>query len=296
MKNTQTIQTLSFQAVTTPHQFSQSLQETGFAVLTDCPIDPELLKRVYQAWQAFFHSDEKYQYPFNPLTADGFASTAVSETAKGFQEKDIKEFFHILRSGRCPEHLRDDTFLLIDSLLPLSQTLLSWIQNSLPKDIQAQLDQPLDTMAAQSPNTKLRMIHYPPLTGNEPPSAVRAAAHEDINLITLLPAATARGLQAKTASGEWVDVHCPDQALIINAGDMLAECTQGFIRSTTHRVINPIGDDAYTSRMSMPLFVHPKDEVRLSQRYTAKSYREERYRENGFKISQRSDVVTVSEE
>lgn len=295
MEHPPAIQTLSFKAPSTPHQFTQSLQETGFAILTDCPIDPQLLKRVYQAWQDFFHSDEKHQYPFNPLTADGFASTAVSETAKGFQEKDIKEFFHILRSGRCPEHLKADTFLLIDALLPLSQTLLGWIQNSLPNDIQAELDQPLDTMAAHSPNTKLRMIHYPPLTGKEAPSAVRAAAHEDINLITLLPAATAKGLQAKTTSGEWVDVHCPDQALIINAGDMLAECTQGFIQSTTHRVINPVGEDAYASRMSMPLFVHPKDEVRLSQRHTAKSYREERYQENGFKVSQ-PNPVTASQE
>ncbi len=92
MEHHPAIQTLSFKAPSTPHQFTQSLQETGFAILTDCPIDPQLLKRVYQAWQDFFHSDEKHQYPFNPLTADGFASTAVSETAKGFQEKTLKSF------------------------------------------------------------------------------------------------------------------------------------------------------------------------------------------------------------
>lgn len=282
------IQTLSFTAPNTPQKFTLSLQETGFAVLTECPFSPELLNRVYAQWQSFFNSEDKHQYPYNPLTADGFASTAVSETAKGHQQKDLKEFFHILREGRCPEHLKHDTFALIDSLLPISQTLLTWIHESLPPNIQQSLHQPLHTMATHSPNTKLRMIHYPPLSGKEAPGAVRAAAHEDINLITLLPAATAKGLQAKTQSGDWVDVTCPEHALIINAGDMLAECTNGYIQSTTHRVINPAGDSANQSRMSMPLFVHPKDEIILSPQHTAKSYRLQRYQENGFKIPQPS--------
>jgi isopenicillin N synthase-like dioxygenase len=278
------IQTLSFQDPLSAKKFTESLQHTGFAIITHCPIDPQLLDRVYHNWALFFNSDEKHQYPFDPLTADGFASTAVSETAKGFQEKDLKEFYHILREGRCPEHLKEDTFALIDALLPISQTLLAWIQASLPTEIEQALEQTLPSMAQNSPNTKLRMVHYPPLLDEATSGAVRAAAHEDINLITLLPAATAKGLQAKNLNGGWVDVNCPDRALIINAGDMLAECTQNFIRSTTHRVINPIGDDAKQSRMSMPLFVHPHNDVRLSDRHTAISYRLQRYQENGFNV------------
>ncbi len=287
------IATISFTDPCAPKHFTQSLQNTGFAVITNCPFDSELLTTVYEKWALFFDSKEKHQYPYNPLAADGFASTALSETSKGFQEKDLKEFFHFMRGGRCPEHLKPDTLALFDSLLPISQTLLGWIQLSLPVEIKQQLECPLENMAEDSPNSKLRLIHYPPLP-NAPTSAavraaVRAAEHEDINLITLLPAATAKGLQAKMSGGQWVDVACPEGALIVNAGDMLAECTQNFIKSTTHRVINPVDEMAKNSRMSMPLFVHPKDNVRLSVKYTARDYRLTRYRENGFKIPKDQD-------
>ncbi|MFZ1892055.1 MAG: 2OG-Fe(II) oxygenase family protein, partial [Formosimonas sp.] len=146
----------------------------------------------------------------------------------------------------------------------------------------AHYSQPLSSMIAGSEQTLLRVLHYPPLTGDEPAGAIRAAAHTDINLLTVLPAANEPGLQVLTRSGEWLDVPCDFGLIIINIGDMLQEASQGFYPSTTHRVVNPEGA-RNVSRLSLPLFLHPKPEVRLSTRYTAEAYLNERLRELGMK-------------
>ena len=130
-------------------------------------------------------------------------------------------------------------------------------------------------------NTILRIIHYPPLMGKENPSASRAGAHEDINLITLLVAGSESGLQVLSNDGDWVDVSTSPEYIVVNIGDMLQECSDGYYPSTTHRVINPSIQN--TSRYSMPFFVHARDEVQLSEKYTAKLYLEERLREIGLK-------------
>ena len=106
---------------------------------------------------------------------------------------------------------------------------------------------------------------------------------QDINLLTLLPAATASGLQVKHSSGDWWDVPINPSWIIVNAGDMLQECTDYYYPSTTHRVLNPTGDEAKKSRLAMPLFLHPCGEVVLSKRHTAQSYRAERFAELGLK-------------
>ncbi len=129
--------------------------------------------------------------------------------------------------------------------------------------------------------TLLRVLHYPPLEGDEELGAIRAGAHEDINLLTVLPAANEPGLQVKTKEGDWLDVPCDFGNLIINIGDMLQEASGGYYPSTTHRVINPEGADKTKSRISLPLFLHPKPEVVLSERHTANSYLMERLRELG---------------
>jgi len=113
--------------------------------------------------------------------------------------------------------------------------------------------------------------------------AVRAAAHEDINLLTVLPTANERGLQLLTRTGAWIDVPADPGALVVNVGDMLQECSHGYYRSTTHRVVNPTGDSARHSRLSLPLFLQPRPEVILSERHTAASYMDERLRELGVK-------------
>ena len=174
--------------------------------------------------------------------------------------------------------LTDNVYHQLDTL---AQRLLAWVESALPEEVRVQLSVPLTEMIRDSRHTLFRIIHYPPLQGDLEPGAIRAAAHEDINLITLLPAASAKGLQLQLDSGEWVDVPAEPGWMIINVGDMLSECTRGFYRATPHRVINPTCEYAKQSRVSSPLFLHPREEVVLSERHTAGSYYEERMRELG---------------
>ena len=136
-------------------------------------------------------------------------------------------------------------------------------------------------MIDKSPQNMLRIIHYPPLRATDSPQAIRAAAHEDINLLTILCAATAPGLQASNINGNWFDVPMDPGMIVVNTGDMLQMATDGYFPSTTHRVINPPNDERETSRLSMPLFLHPHDHVQLSKTHTAGSYLTERLEEIG---------------
>jgi isopenicillin N synthase-like dioxygenase len=102
----------------------------------------------------------------------------------------------------------------------------------------------------------MRLLHYPPLGPGAPEGAIRAAAHEDINTITLLLGAEEAGLELLTKTGEWLPIPAAAGALVINVGDMLDRQTNGRLRSTTHRVVNPRGDAALRSRYSMPFFLH----------------------------------------
>jgi isopenicillin N synthase-like dioxygenase len=145
--------------------------------------------------------------------------------------------------------------------------------------VKATLPMPLSKMMDGSTRTLLRILHYPPLTGDEDPGAVRAAAHEDINLITVLPGSPEPGLQVKDLDGNWHDVAADPGTLAINAGDMLQLATKGFYPSTTHRVVNPTGDGRFRSRMSTPIFLHPADDTPLSPEKTAFQYLQERIRE-----------------
>jgi isopenicillin N synthase-like dioxygenase len=138
-------------------------------------------------------------------------------------------------------------------------------------------------MIKNSHNTLLRLLYYPPLTGNEPQGAIRAAEHEDINMLTLLPSATAAGLQVKDVKGGWHDVPCDPGTIVVNVGDMLQRCSQHYYPSTTHRVINPEGEFARQPRLSMPLFLHARPEVKISPTQTAQEYLDERLRELGLK-------------
>jgi len=137
----------------------------------------------------------------------------------------------------------------------------------------------LSQMIQGSEQTLLRVLHYPPLPANTDPQAIRASAHEDINLLTILPASNEPGLQVKKRDGSWLDVPCHFGNLIINVGDMLQEASSRHFPSTTHRVINPEGGNARKSRISLPLFLHPRPDVVLSDRYTAGEYLTERLTE-----------------
>lgn len=274
------VKTVSYRSKNAAREFAESLRETGFGVLTDHPIPHELIQSIFNTWASFFASEEKFKFTFDPKKQAGYFPFRT-ENAKGYAKKDLKEFFHYYPWSELPRSVEKVTKEVYQRLSVLGAELLQWIEDYLPADVKARLSMPLRQMIEASEDTLLRPIHYPPLTGSEEEGAIRAAAHEDINLITLLIAATAPGLQVLDAHGRWHDVQCDPGTLVINSGDMLKMATDGFYGSTTHRVINPKGGDATKPRYSMPLFLHPRKEVRLSDKHTAGSYLEERLVEIG---------------
>ena len=270
---------VDFQSPTAAADFCQSLHETGFGVLRNHPLDRLLVERIYTEWLDFFKSEAKHAYAQDPVKLDGYFSPAVSETAKNHTQRDLKEFFHIYPWGRYPAEVSDAARRYYQAGSALAATLLGWVEAHSPAEVKARYAMPLPDMLNGSDHTLLRVLHYPPLTGAEPPGAMRAAAHGDINLLTLLPAATEPGLQVLGKDQAWHDVPCDFGLLIVNIGDMLQEASGHYYPSTVHRVLNPVGAAAHKSRISLPLFLHPRREVVLSERYTVGSYFEERMRE-----------------
>ncbi|MEL4391467.1 isopenicillin N synthase family dioxygenase [Shewanella algae] len=275
------LETIDYRAADAAERFVESMRSTGFGVLRNHPISQQLVQDIYRDWQDFFNSEEKQAFMFKPETQDGFFPASISETAKGHTVKDIKEYFHVYPWGRIPEQLQDNILTYYQEANALAAELLDWVEAHSPAEVAANYRTALSQMIANSHKTLLRVLHYPPMTGDETPGAIRAAAHEDINLLTVLPAANEPGLQVKSLDGEWLDVPSDFGNLIINIGDMLQEASAGYFPSTTHRVINPEGADMSKSRISLPLFLHPRPDVVLSERYTADSYLMERLRELG---------------
>ncbi|MGB1237846.1 MAG: isopenicillin N synthase family dioxygenase [Pseudomonadales bacterium] len=261
--------------------FVKSLRETGFGVLKNHPINKDQVQSIYDNWQQFFDGQEKQNFLYNKGPQDGFFPAQMAESAKGQEVQDIKEYFHYYPWGQCPAELKDELVKYYDNARGLACELLSWVEQFSPSEVAANFRQPLSSMIEGSEQSLLRVLHYPPLKGDEEPSAIRAAAHEDINLLTVLPAASEPGLQVLAKNGEWLEVPCEFGNLIINIGDMLQEASGGYFPSTTHRVVNPDGADTKKSRISIPLFLHPNPEVVLSDKYTAGEYLDERLRELG---------------
>lgn len=270
---------IDYRSPTAGQAFSQSLHETGFGVLSHHPLKQDLVSGIYAEWLTFFQSEAKHAYPQDPVQLDGYFSPAVSETAKNHSQRDLKEFFHIYPWGRYPSEVSNAARQYYEAGKALAVELLQWVEENSPPDVKAGYAMPLPEMLEGSEHTLLRVLHYPPLLGEEAPGALRAAAHGDINLLTILPAATEPGLQVLGQDQQWHDVPCDFGLLIVNIGDMLAEASQQYYPSTVHRVLNPTGLNRLKPRISMPLFLHPRREVRLSDRYTVGSYFEERMRE-----------------
>ena len=259
--------------------FMASLHEYGFAAVVDHPLDYDRVARIYGQWLAFFSIGEAADFRMDPVKQDGYFSLEEAEHAKGFVERDFKEYFQFYPWGRCPESLQSDLASHFDAAVELGAALLNCIARSLPKAVNAELTEPLRDMIQRSEQSMLRVLHYPPVTVGQ--SVLRAAPHEDINLLTLLPAADGPGLELQVRSGEWICVpHSPGQ-LIVNIGDMLQEATGGYLPSTSHRVATPDTEQPATSRMSLPLFLHPRPDVVLSSRYTARQYLMQRLNELG---------------
>ena len=273
---------VDFASADAPKQFVTSLRETGFAVITNHSLSETFIKTVYQQWEVFFNSPEKFDYVFDPKKDNQDGYFPHGETAKGHTVPDLKEFFHIYPGSRMPTHVEALTYQLRLALFDMAKTLLSWVQAELPADIVKQLDRPLVDMVSDE-RTLLRVLYYPALDGKEEQGAIRAAAHGDINLLTLIPAASADGLQVQDIEGQWHDVPCDFGNISVNVGDMLEMATQYYLKSTIHRVVNPHESGRRLPRMSMPLFMHPKAEVVLKPGFTAFDYLEERLKELGLR-------------
>jgi isopenicillin N synthase-like dioxygenase len=265
-------------ATDAPELFVRSLKETGFAVFVNHPVPTQLVEAVYSEWYDFFHSEDKQTYLFTERQ-DGYYPPSIAETAKGADKRDLKEFFHVYDWGQYPAGLSDSARTLREHGKAFATQLLGWVEEHTPAEVTAGLSMPLSKMMEGSTRTLLRILHYPPMHGDEEAGAVRAAAHEDINLITVLPGSPEPGLQVKDTAGNWHDVAANPGTIVINAGDMLQLATKGYYPSTTHRVMNPVGEGRFRSRMSTPIFLHPADDVQLSPEKTAYEYLQERIRE-----------------
>lgn len=274
------IKAVSFRDPDAPAQFARSLHETGFAVVKDHPITPERIDAAYAMWGGFFAAADKDAFR-RPGTPEGYFPFR-SENAKGSPTKDLKEFFQVYPATTLPEMVAAATREIYDDLTVLGLTMLEWLEANTPAEVRERFSEPLPAMLRGSQMSMLRVLHYPAQDGGQPPEpgATRAAAHEDINLVTLLVAGSAPGLEAQDNAGDWHAVPCDRGMIAVNNGDMLELASGGYYPSTTHRVVNPDAPQA-GARFSMPMFIHPRPEVALSPEMTADAYLRERLREIG---------------
>lgn len=264
--------------VDAPAKFAKSFRETGFAIIKDHNISSDEIDRMYGVWTDFFASDEGPNFAVKPGESAGYFGYK-SENAKGSANKDLKEFFHAYQNKTLPNITEKETRDFQEKLIKMGSTLLGWLDQE--SEGHVSFSEPLENMIDGSDMNLLRIIHYPPLPDNVEPGEVRAAAHEDINLITLLVTGTEPGLQAKDVNGNWHDVPCKPGYITVNSGDMLSMASKGHYPSTPHRVVNPPKQEN-RSRYSMPLFVHPRPDV-LLDKLTAGEFLDERLKEIGLK-------------
>lgn len=247
--------------------FGQSFQRFGFAVVRDHGIPQPLIDRAWASTRAFFElpEEEKRSY-FIPGQGGARGYTPFkTEIAKGATHVDLKEFWHVGRelpaghrfSGGMPpnvwpaqpEGFRETFLELFQAFDTAGDKLLSAIARYLG------LAPDWFDPAVRDGNSVLRLLHYPPVAADAP--EVRAGAHEDINLITLLLGAEEAGLELLDRDGKWLAVKPPEGAMVVNVGDMLQRLTNHVLPSTTHRVVNPPAERRGHSRYSMPFFLHP---------------------------------------
>jgi len=238
-------------------------------------------------------SEDLYsKYLFDPKNQDGYFPMSVSEKAKGAAVKDIKHYYHCYFPwGRYPEEVSDGARQLHTQTFALGKTLLEWIEADIRETLPAiakKLDERVQCSLPEAvgmEQTLLRVLHYPAYDESKiEPGAVRAAAHEDINFITVLPAGSSKGLQVwNKAEQKWCQVPVDNGCIVINVGDMLQELTDYAYISTTHRVVKPENEGAVVGdRLSAPTFVHARPNVFLSEKYPqAQLYLEERLRQLG---------------
>jgi isopenicillin N synthase-like dioxygenase len=248
-------------------KLGRSFEEYGFAIIADHGIPDALIQRAEEKSKAFFALPDEAKRKY--LIEGGGGQRGYTpfgiETAKGRQAHDLKEFWHVGRDlppGHLfRNHMPDNVWPSeVDSFRDTFQELYATFDRTGLKILRAiarylDIDEDYFVDTVRDGNSILRLLHYPPQ--NEPTGEhIRAGAHEDINTITLLLGAEEAGLELLTKDGRWIPVSPKPGELVINIGDMLQRLTNGKLRSTPHRVVNPAPDRASNARYSMPFFLH----------------------------------------
>ena len=248
-------------------KLGRSFEDYGFAIIADHGIPEDLIHRAEEKAKAFFALPDEVKRKYlieGTGGARGYTPFGI-ETAKGARAHDLKEFWHVGRDLPPGHPFRDH---MPDNVWPsevpsfkdtFQQLYASFdragleILKAIARFLDIDEDYFIDTV--RDGNSVMRLLHYPPIEG-EPGSHVRAGAHEDINTITLLLGAEEAGLELQTKDGRWIPVSPKPGELVVNIGDMLQRLTNGQLRSTSHRVVNPPRERWGHSRYSMPFFLH----------------------------------------
>jgi len=256
------------------NEIGKAYEEIGFVALNNHFLSDELVEELYKEVKSFFDLpvETKQKYEIEGLAGQRGYISFGKEHAKGKKEGDLKEFWHF---GQEPskdanlteeypdnvqvEELKDFNHTGMEAYRMLEKTGI-YVLRALALYIG--LDEHYFDHWASNGNSILRPIHYPPIQ-EEPKGAVRAGAHGDINLITLLMGASTGGLQVLRKDGEWIDAVPKEDELVINVGDMLERHTNNKLRSTVHRVTNPPKEQWGQPRYSIPFFMHPRSEMKL---------------------------------
>ena len=248
-------------------KLGRSFEEYGFAIIADHGIPDPLIHQAEVKAKAFFALPEEVKRKYHIAGgggARGYTPFGI-ETAKGAGAHDLKEFWHVGRDlapghvfrGHMPDNVWPDE---VPGFKETFQELYAAFDGAGLKTLKAiarflEIDEDYFVDTVRDGNSVMRLLHYPPIAG-EPGSHVRAGAHEDINTITLLLGAEEGGLELKTRDGRWIPVNPKSGELVVNIGDMLQRLTNGLLRSTSHRVVNPPPERRGRSRYSMPFFLH----------------------------------------
>jgi isopenicillin N synthase-like dioxygenase len=257
------------------NEIGTAYENIGFVSLRSHFLDDALVSNLYKEVKAFFALDlaKKKQYEIEGLSGQRGYVSFGKEHAKGKKEGDLKEFWHFGQepsddanlSEVYPENVRVDELPNFNATGMQAYRMLEktgiYVLRALALYIG--VDEFYFDHWASNGNSILRPIHYPPIT-KEPEGAVRAGAHGDINLITLLMGASSGGLQVLRKDGQWIDAIPQEDELVINVGDMLERHTNNKLRSTIHRVVNPPKEQWDSPRFSIPFFMHPRGDMDLS--------------------------------
>ncbi|UOB17455.1 isopenicillin N synthase family dioxygenase [Abyssalbus ytuae] len=256
-------------------EIGKAYEEIGFVALKGHFLSDELVEKLYAEIKKFFDLPQeiKNKYEIEGIGGQRGYTSFGKEHAKGQKEGDLKEFWHF------GQYVENDPAL--EAQYPPNVIVKELSEfNKVGKETYKMLEKTakyvLRALALhlglketyfdeyiKNGNSILRPIHYPPIT-TEPKNAVRAAAHGDINLITLLMGAQGKGLQVQNHNGEWVDAIAQPDELMINVGDMLSRLTNNKLKSTIHQVVNPPRELWGTSRYSIPFFMHPVSDMKLN--------------------------------